>query len=54
MANGANQGLVGKSVLEFASGSGELRESSGAKATVTGTDDLKGPAKDTKITAESP
>ena len=46
---------VGDSVLEFASGSGELSDSADSHtATVSGTDKLKGPKKDTKITAVSP
>jgi hypothetical protein len=46
---------VGNSVLEFGAGSGELKESAGAgKATVTGTDKLKGPKNDTIITAKTP
>jgi hypothetical protein len=46
---------VGNSVLAFGAGSGELKESGGAgKATVSGTDKLKGPKKDTIITAKTP
>ncbi len=42
---------VGNSALEFGAGSGELSESvGGVKATVTGTDKLKGPKKDREIT----
>ncbi len=42
---------VGNSIFEFASGSGELAESLGGKATITGQDKLKGPKKHTVITA---
>jgi FG-GAP repeat len=42
---------VGDSVFEFASGSGELAESLGGKATITGQDKLKGPKKHKVITA---
>ncbi|HTQ68873.1 MAG TPA: hypothetical protein VMI13_09310 [Solirubrobacteraceae bacterium] len=45
---------VGRSVLEFASGSGELGESIGGEATLTGEDSLKGPPKSQTITAETP
>ena len=41
---------VGDSVFEFASGSGELSESLGGKATITGQDKLKGPKKHKVIT----
>jgi hypothetical protein len=45
---------VGASILDFGAGSGELEESAGPdKATVTGTDKLKGPAGDRKITARA-
>jgi hypothetical protein len=43
---------VGSSTLEFGPGSGELAGSSGVSATITGTDKLKGPAGDEKITAD--
>ncbi len=44
---------VGASVLTFGPGSGQLEESgSGHTATVSGTDKLKGPTGDTKISAE--
>ncbi len=42
---------VGKSTLEFGAGSGELEGPGGVKATFTGTDKLKGPPGDEKITA---
>ena len=42
---------VGTSIFEFGSGSGELAESLGGKATITGQDKLKGPKKHTVITA---
>ncbi len=42
---------VGDSVFVFAGGSGELAESLGGKATITGEDKLKGPRKHTVITA---
>ncbi len=42
---------VGNSIFEFASGSGELAESLGGNATITGQDKLKGPKKHTVITA---
>ena len=45
---------VGNSVLEFDAGSGELMGPGGSKMTVAGTDKLKGPIRDRKITAESP
>lgn len=43
---------VGNSVLEFDAGSGALSQSRGGTAPVSGTDVLKGPAKDKKITAK--
>jgi len=45
---------VGSSALVYGAGSGELEGPGGSKATITGTDLLKGPAGDTKITAETP
>jgi FG-GAP repeat len=45
---------VGNSRLEFGGGSGELEDAVHNKATLTGTDTLKGPKKDTKITAKAP
>jgi len=45
---------VGNSVLKFGSGSGELEDSSGGKATVGGDDWLKGPKGDERITAKLP
>jgi Regulator of chromosome condensation (RCC1) repeat len=46
---------VKNSALVFAAGSGELAETrSAAKATISGSDKMKGPKKDTKITAETP
>ena len=45
---------VGKSVLKFDAGSGELEDPNGGKATVSGSDWLKGPPGDEKITAKLP
>ncbi len=45
---------VGNSVLEFGAGSGELEDAAHSKAAVTGMDTLKGPKKDTTITARTP
>ncbi len=45
---------VGNSVLKFDAGSGELEDSSGGKATVSGSDKLKGPKGDERITVENP
>ncbi len=45
---------IGSSVLGFGAGSGELEDSSGGKATVTGKDSLKGPKGDERITATLP
>jgi hypothetical protein len=46
---------VGHSTLAFGAGSGELKESGGSgKATVSGTDKLRGPTKDKTITAKAP
>jgi len=45
---------VGKSVLEFGAGSGELEDQTGGKATLTGKDWLKGPKGDEWITAKLP
>jgi hypothetical protein len=45
---------VGSSTLVFGAGSGSLNGSNSTTATVTGTDKLKGPPGDTKITAEDP
>ena len=42
---------VGDSVFVFGAGSGELAESLGGKATITGEDKLKGPRKHKVITA---
>ena len=43
---------VGSSTLEFGASSGELGGSTGVSATVSGSDKLKGPAGDEKITAD--
>ena len=45
---------IGSSVAVFAAGSGELEDPAHNKATVTGTDDLEGPAGDLGITAKTP
>jgi hypothetical protein len=45
---------IGSSVLEFGGASGELKGPGGSKVTVTGTDKLKGPKGDTKVTAKTP
>ena len=45
---------VGNSVLQFGAGSGELEEALGGKATVSGSDKLKGPKGDERITVENP
>ena len=52
--DGALAPQVGDSVLDFASGSGELSQSRGGSAAVTGVDKLKGPKKDRQITADEP
>lgn len=45
---------IGSSVAVFGAGSGELEDPAKNKATVTGTDDLEGPAGDLGITAKTP
>ncbi len=51
---GALTPKVGSSVLEFGAGSGELEDAATNKATVTGNDDVEGPAGDVGITAKTP
>ena len=45
---------VGNSVLKFGPGSGELEDPAGGKATLSGSDKLKGPKGDERITVENP
>ena len=52
--NGTLTPEVGDSVLQFGAGSGELSESRGAYATISGTDTLEGPKGDTHVTASAP
>ncbi len=51
---GALTPKIASSVLEFGTGSGELKDPAKGKATVTGSEDLEGPAGDVGVTAKTP